>query len=423
MYVRMLRIFRCLRFTYDVEMAANATRTHQQLGSRRDTVIHTTNTPPHTKREMPEQLELFHPDPSLLFPVRPDLLQCSEENHPNDDGENEGAVQFTCTVSSSEKRLVLRCRDPSSGLLLTSEPTALPDATGAVDPFFFDANYDLAGKTGFQIWPGSRLMTEALTMTTEDGEPLQPQNPSLTSLLLNGLQEQIRSGARVLELGSGIGLVGIALAAVGAQVILTDLPTLVTHAIGPNIDRNANKVNTTTTTTTTTTNDAATTITDVIRTNAPPPNGNPISDSSSLAWNSSQWIPDAVAVGRGWAQAAVLDWMKPLDEQKIARDTFLSKLDLVVSCDGLWLKRMLESILNVLDSVFALSDSVQFLFTYQRRGKNEMFTTLEGVLDALQRRGWTTECLAWRTVHCGTNEDGSEEINPLFLFRTTPSHQ
>lgn len=378
---------------------------------------------------MPEP-ELFHPDPSLLFPVRPDLLSCSEENHPNDDGENEGAVLFSCTVAT--KRLVLRCRDPSSGLLLTSEPTALPDASGAVDPFFFEANYDLAGKTGFQIWPGSRLMTEALTTMITTDEPSSPQqqpNPSLS--LLRGLQEQIRSGARVLELGSGIGFVGIALAAAGAHVILTDLPTLVNHAIGPNIERNANS-NTSTTGDAATTSSASATTRDIME-NAQLTNNNAViteTDAQSSSSRSSTWIPDAVAVGRGFAQAAVLDWMKPLADQRIANsdndnnnNTALSNLDLVVSCDGLWLKHMLGSILSVLDSVFALCGSVQFLFTYQRRGKNEMFTTLEGVLDALQQRGWTTECLAWRTVHCGTNEDGSEEINRLFLFRTTPNNK
>ena len=101
-------------------------------------------------------------------------------------------------------------------------------------------------------------------------------------------------------------------------------------------------------------------------------------------------------------------------------DATASTIDLVVSCDGLWLKHMLESILNVLDSVFAAAAAPPpFIFTYQRRGKNEMFTTLEGVLDAMQCRGWTTECLAWRMVHCGKNEDGSDEVNQLFLFRTT----
>ena len=375
---------------------------------------------------MPEQELLFHPDPALFFPVRPDLLPCSEENHPNDDGENEGAVLFSCTVA--QKRLVWRCRDPSSGLLLTSEPTALPDTTGAVDPFFFDANYDLAGKTGFQIWPGSRLMTEALTTTTTTTTmTLDENNPALS--LLRDLQEQIRLGApRVLELGSGIGFVGIALAAAGAHVILTDLPTLVNHAIVPNIERNANtNTNTTTSTAGEDVSATATTTTDI-------PKDNPIiAETDSQKSSSSAWIPDAVAVGRGWAHAAVLDWMKPLAHQRIIASSdddnnnnnntaFLSNLDWIVSCDGLWLKHMLKSILNVLDSVFALGGTSMpvFLFTYQRRGKNEMFTTLEGVLDALHQRGWTTECLAWRTVHCGTNEDGSEEINPLFLFRTIP---
>jgi len=327
-----------------------------------------------------KMVDLFQPDPTRLFPPLSDLLKCSEENHPNDDGENEGAILFSCTVAGTT-RLCFRCRDVSIGVMYRDEPVAAPDTSGAVDPFFFDCNYDLYGKTGFQIWPGSRLMTETLTSGFEHHQP---------PLLLSAIQEQIRKGARVLELGSGIGFVGISLAAAGAQALVTDLPTLVNNAIQPNIERNVNI------------------------------SGSGEDDGAVVV---STWLAEAaVPVGRGWAGAAVLDLMKPLADQLVS--SMVSEIDLVVSCDVLCFRKLLDPVLDALDAVFAASPRVEFIFTYQRRDKNEVFTTLEDVLLAMELRGWSTpECLAWRKVYVGKNDEGADDFNALFLFRTTPKSQ
>ena len=362
--------------------------------------------------------ELFQPDPTRQFPPLSNLLQCSEENHPNDDGENQGAILFSCSVDGGGTRLSFRCRDRSIGVMNRDEPVAVvSDDTSAVDPHFFNSNYDLYGKTGFQIWPGSRLMIEALLTTRSSssstgGEHRRTSPPVVDSCLSATIQEQIQKGARVLELGGGVGWVGIALAAAGAQALVTDLPTLVHNAIEPNILRNNNNNNV---------NGGA--IIAVGSNSNSNNNNNEPKAGGAPAVVSSAWMAEAAApVGRGWAGAAVLDLMKPFSDQ--LDSSMAAEIDLVVSSDVLCFRKLLHSTLDVLDAVFAASPRAEFIFTYQRRDKNEVFTTLEEVLLAIDIRGWSTpECLAWRKVYVGKNdEDGSADMNYLFLFRTTPKN-
>ena len=104
-------------------------------------------------------------DPSKFRPSPKDF-KCGEEL---EDGEiGRSGVSFFCTLpkgkeidesaTQGENRLTFSCRDRSSGVLESEESAitndefeATQNAT-AVDPFFFDAGYTLAGRTGFQVW-------------------------------------------------------------------------------------------------------------------------------------------------------------------------------------------------------------------------------------------------------------------------------
>ncbi|KAM7529713.1 hypothetical protein LguiB_033123 [Lonicera macranthoides] len=80
----------------------------------------------------------------------------------------------------------------------------------------------------FQLWPAATTLVTLL-----DNHRCHPTTTSPLSALLNTLQSPRR--LRILELGSGTGLVGIAAAAIlGANVTVTDLP----HVI-PNLQFNA----------------------------------------------------------------------------------------------------------------------------------------------------------------------------------------
>ena len=60
-------------------------------------------------------------------------------------------------------------------------------------------------------------------------------------LKLQKIQQLVTNrNARILEIGAGIGVVGIALAAMGGHVLQTDLSTLVDNAIYPNQQLNKN---------------------------------------------------------------------------------------------------------------------------------------------------------------------------------------
>ena len=128
--------------------------------------------------------------------------------------------------------------------------------THVVDPNFFDAGYTMAGTTGFKVWTGSRLLIETLVAGPWFGSPsslpetVVPQQPPQNNShnchrnlrRLHEIQQRLQQDkhpVRILELGAGVGLVGTYLAAAtGAEVLLTDLPTLVEHAIVPNLYRN-----------------------------------------------------------------------------------------------------------------------------------------------------------------------------------------
>ena len=109
-------------------------------------------------------------DPSNFRPS-PKEFQCGEELEECVIGRS--GVSFFCTLPRTKEdidgsRLTFSCRDRSSGVLESEESAitndefeATQNAT-AVDPFFFDAGYTLAGRTGFQVWSVSARLSLGL---------------------------------------------------------------------------------------------------------------------------------------------------------------------------------------------------------------------------------------------------------------------
>eukprot|EP00980_Cylindrotheca_fusiformis_P002545 scaffold600_cov68-Cylindrotheca_fusiformis.AAC.3 len=432
----------------------------------------------------------FQGDPSLLLPDDDaelwngagDGFHCQEYLGPsqpppqNDDDDDEywdddrPVVWFQCTIptitttelpetsstSVSTKAtttttkmvsLTFECLEPSCDVLMQDEKSSTATATGgkkdydydgAMDPFFFDPGYTLAGKTGFQIWPGSRLLVEALLVplstTTET---------SNTNIRLVQWQERIQNPKesdatiRILELGSGVGMVGTSLAAVaGAHVLLTDLKTLVENSTQPNLQRNSTSTST------------------------------KIPDVNSC-WLTKHHMKNMVSIGKGWAATTPIDWTIPL----ISTDTFSSdhhqnnniqqqqniqnqlelediqNIDLILASDCIWLVSMMEPLFDIVDCIFTHNPQAKFLLSFQRRdGTNhednndndnndddpkttsssnkKMFTTVDSVLKTMmEERKWSVQCLAWRptntTTTTTTTTTDNQDPKEVFLFEAS----
>ena len=356
-----------------------------------------------------------------------------------DDTDFVGSILFWLQLSKDHQRLEFSCRRGSVGVLeeheiapRSSTQEALEEATyEQVDPQFFDPGYTLAGATGFQIWAGTRLLIETLLIPhTTDCPRLQEIQRHLHSTHHHNQdgnnndsnnidrdhpkKQQKRLTKRILELGAGIGVVGITLAAelVDVQVLLTDLPTLVDHATQWNLHANRR-----------------------IRlegeeeTQPPPP---PLNN-----WFPTEPILVSHANNNGWAATAALDWRIPVQEQ--LPWSVYSNLDYIVASDCVWLVSMLDALLNTVATIFEASSSSSsppptLLLSFQRRDTSEgddspNFTTVQRVIHSVTARGWSMECLAWRPVgrsaNLRTNESSKvEDVDPdekeVFVFAIQP---
>jgi len=195
-----------------------------------------------------------------------------------------------------------------------------------------------------------------------------------------------------------VGVVGTYLSAIGSQVLLTDLSTLVENAIEPNLVRNEKIMASTSTISS--------------------------SDEYSCPW----WIaPDGIRLGKGWANCTPLDWTVPLDEQ-LTKDQS-SSIDFIIASDVVFLASMMNSLLHTVDTIFnaSASNNPSFILSFQRRDAKDgegsaAFTTVDGVIAAVELRGWSLGCLAWRpvTVRKETEGEVTDELSEVFVFEIKP---
>lgn len=205
-----------------------------------------------------------------------------------------------------------------------------------------------------------------------------------------------------MEVGAGIGVVGSCLAASGANVLITDLPVLVQHGIGPNLRRNGRAFAVAATGKVDHDHHGSQQCPEFLR------------DASSLSSSEDSTAFDAVQLGEGWAKTAVLDWFKPVEEQLPTSVT--AAVDVIVACDCIFLRKLADPLLSTIATIFEHSRARNpiFFFTFQRRNMLGLFIQLEELLGRIEERGWTVECVAWRNVEI--EDDGCHEN---YLFRVT----
>jgi predicted nicotinamide N-methyase len=315
-------------------------------------------------------------------------------------------LSFDCQAPScgalklnSDDDSVFDRNNESDEINVVDEWNALEDYE-TVDPHLFEAGYTLAGRTGFQVWAGARLLLEYCLAQL----PQQRDDDDVSS------NDPRRRPRRIVELGAGVGLVGTAVASHCAhvQVLLTDLPTLVEHSLVPNLWRNHQELHRR--------RGTAVTVHHPSSSNSPPP-------------PPPQWLLQAaasasspvVSFGSSWVGTASLDWTQPVTEQ--LSSSFLSLdddveavpagtevvPDLILASDCVWLISMLDSLLDTADALMA-GTHTQLWLSLQKREKVEedsstslpssgrMFTTIESILQAITDRSWQWTCVAWRPI-------------------------
>lgn len=160
----------------------------------------------------------------------------------------------------------------------------------AIDPYFFDDGYSVAATTGFaRVWEGASVFTDFLVQ----------ECPNLT----------LRKN--VVELGSGVGLCGIAVAiANGANVTLTDLPSVVEGVLRQNITQN----------------------------------------STSLTENGWHRV---IGPQGGLARAVALNWEKPMDCHHLtASEKYIDAVDVIIAAECIWLADLLDCFCETLNILF-----------------------------------------------------------------------
>jgi predicted nicotinamide N-methyase len=149
------------------------------------------------------------------------------------------------------------------------------------DPYFFEPGYTIAATTGFcRVWEGAATLSQYLE-----------HFPNRVV------------GKRVVELGAGVGECGLVCAALGADVVMTDVEVVAENVIRRNILQNA------------TPGEAST--------------------ARPGAW------PRARLVGRGSAAHATLDWMDPLPTKPV-----FVEADVIIAAECVWLRELVEPFAN-----------------------------------------------------------------------------
>ena len=107
-------------------------------------------------------------------------------------------------------------------------------------------------------------------------------------------------------------------------------------------------------------------------------------------------------IGMGYADSTPLDWTKPIEEQLTEEQG--STIDIILASDVVFLASMMKSLFDTVATLFKTSrqNNPSLILSFQKRDAQDQdsvsFTTVDSVIAAVKDRGWTIDCLAWRTV-------------------------
>jgi len=210
-----------------------------------------------------------------------------------------------------------------------------------VDTCWFDPSYTLAGSTGFLVWEGSWIFIDFLKQS---------------------LGEKIR-GSRVVELGSGTGISGLCLAAIGAHVLLTDLPSITHSILTTNVSQNSS---------------------------------GEISPENQSAWNGAK----SIGIQGGSAATMSIDWTVPLQSQNSDNNPIMT--DYVVAVDTIWLTELLEPLVKTICTILEGPRNPECYIAFKDRyGGTEIFAEVSHLVRLFKERG----CVVTEIQMTGKEQD------------------
>jgi len=211
------------------------------------------------------------------------------------------------------------------------------------DPYFFEPDYSVAASTAWMVWDSSWVLISMLSRSE------------------SWLADSIR-GKRVLELGSGTGLLGLAAAAAGAQVVLTDVPTMVDALIWPNVLANARN--------------------------------------------------------HGAAAAQPLDWYKPVADQLSPLD--VREAEVVLAVDAIWLLELVEPFVCTTSELLRGPRRPQFILAFRERAKEESkaFVSSAFLIEELRAAGVSS---ALRGEYDAPETEG--RLTRVYELTVAPGHE
>ncbi|GLC73771.1 hypothetical protein PLESTF_001417200 [Pleodorina starrii] len=244
----------------------------------------------------------------------------------------------------------------------------------AQDPYFFDSDYTIAGSTGFLLWEANWLLLRLLRSTplpidgacsTRSDPPDGAGAPSAERPRSAHDLGRLLAGRRVLDLGSGTGLAGLAAAACGAHVLLTDLSSVCEGALRANVQRNA-LASAAATATESEAPGASAAATGTTMSGAPGEAAAPGADEGAAVagggTEGQQRQPErrdagpwagAVRVGQGSAAVMPLDWTEPLEPQVRAGGNDPRDADFILAVDTIWLMDIFHAFIDVVLAVLS----------------------------------------------------------------------
>lgn len=192
-------------------------------------------------------------------------------------------------------------------------------------------------------------------------------------------------GKRILELGSGTGLLGLALAAVGSSVLVTDLPQVVNGMIRANIELNRSD------------------------------KGGGQAAEMHPEKEMSAWWPDAVSVGDGSIACEALDWTVPIDKQELSLRVDPFQAEVILAAEAIWLIELVEPFISTALRLMNGPHRPALYLSFIDRAKSEsqVFASREIVIQGFRNeRGCSIE-----EIHqdSHSSDDGTEHVYRVTL--------